>query len=138
MMGDLFIFPMMELLGIDANSQQQTQDRSWLGVKCFLEEKLTELERCSANRRRKGSGRDRLVAAVMEEIVETVKEQMEKTDYFTSNDLETDDLKYKFAPITNLGCESEFAKLDNRIKVTGGSTSIQTLSKKMSLQAVNS
>ena len=78
MMGDLFIFPMMELLGIDANSQQQTQDRSWLGVKCFLEEKLTELERCSANRRRKGSGRDRLVAAVMEEIVETVKEQMEK------------------------------------------------------------
>ena len=39
-------------------------------------------------------------------------------------------LKYKFAPITNLGCESEFAKLDNRIKVTGGSTSVQTLSKK--------
>ena len=38
-------------------------------------------------------------------------------------------LKYKFAPITNLGCESEFAKLDNRIKVTDGSTSIQTLSK---------
>ena len=36
----------------------------------------------------------------------------------------------KDAPLTNLGCESEFAKFDNRVKATGGSTSISTLSKK--------
>ena len=34
------------------------------------------------------------------------------------------------APLTNLGGESEFAKLDNRLKVCGGSTSFQTLSQK--------
>ena len=34
------------------------------------------------------------------------------------------------AEITNLGCESQFAKMDQRINVTGGSTSVQTLSRK--------
>ena len=34
------------------------------------------------------------------------------------------------AEITNLGCESQFAKMDQRIHVTGGSTSVQTLSRK--------
>lgn len=36
----------------------------------------------------------------------------------------------KAAPLTNLGCESEFAKFDNRVRASGGSTSIQTHSKK--------
>ena len=35
-----------------------------------------------------------------------------------------------YAPLTNLGCESEFAKLDNRLKVCGGTTSIQRISQK--------
>ena len=35
------------------------------------------------------------------------------------------------APLTNLGCENEFAKLDNnRFKVCGGTTSLQTSSQK--------
>ena len=38
--------------------------------------------------------------------------------------------KLQYAPLTNLGCESEFAKFDNRIKVSGGSTSISTHSMK--------
>ena len=38
--------------------------------------------------------------------------------------------KIAYAPLTNLGCESEFAKLDNRISISGGSTSIETLSRK--------
>ena len=36
----------------------------------------------------------------------------------------------KYASLTNLGCESEFSKLDHRIKITGGSISVQTLSRK--------
>ena len=36
----------------------------------------------------------------------------------------------KNAPLTNLGCESEFAKFDNRVKATGSRTSVNTLSKK--------
>ena len=41
-----------------------------------------------------------------------------------------DTTKLDSAPLTNLGCESEFSKFDHRVKVTGGSTSIQTHSKK--------
>ena len=38
--------------------------------------------------------------------------------------------KLDYIPLTNSGCESEFAKLDNRIKITGRTTSVQTLKKK--------
>ena len=38
--------------------------------------------------------------------------------------------KLKLAPLTNLGCESEFAKFDNRVKICGGSTTVTTLSRK--------
>ena len=40
------------------------------------------------------------------------------------------DSKITHAPLTNLGCESELTNLDNRIKICGGTTSIQTISKK--------
>ena len=36
----------------------------------------------------------------------------------------------------NLGCESQFAKFDNRLKVSGGSTSVPTLSRK-DIEATN-
>ena len=38
--------------------------------------------------------------------------------------------KLEYAPLTNLGCESEFAKLDVRIMASGGSTIVQTHSRK--------
>ncbi|KAK6194846.1 hypothetical protein SNE40_000386 [Patella caerulea] len=38
--------------------------------------------------------------------------------------------KLEFAPLTNLGCESQFAKLDNRVRYSGGMTCIATHSKK--------
>jgi len=45
-------------------------------------------------------------------------------------DNNVDTTKLDSAPLTNLGCESEFSKFDHRVKVAGGSTSIQTHSKK--------
>ena len=35
--------------------------------------------------------------------------------------------KFEYAPLKNIGCESQFSKLDNHINITGGSTSIQTI-----------
>ena len=43
-MADLVIFPMMELLGIDKKGEQGSVNRTWAGVKTFLENKLGELE----------------------------------------------------------------------------------------------
>ena len=38
--------------------------------------------------------------------------------------------KLEYAPLTNLGCEYEFAKLDVRIAASGGSITVQTHSRK--------
>ena len=43
---------------------------------------------------------------------------------------ETIEAKMIHAPMTNLGCESKFAKLHNRLIGCGGTTSLQTLSQK--------
>ena len=75
------------------------------------------------------TGKDKFKAAVIEEIIDTVKSQMSKTEYFTRSNDEARE-KMKYAPLTNLGCESEFSRLDHRIKASGGSTSIQTHSRK--------
>ncbi len=129
MMGDLLIFPMMELLGIDKKGDQKNVDRSWAGVKGFLESKLDELEKLMVDKKKDPMcGRDKLEAAVIEEVIDTVRNQMSKTEYFTRSDEASEEMKY--APLTNLGCESEFSKLDHRIKASGGSASIQTLSRK--------
>ena len=41
-----------------------------------------------------------------------------------------DKVKLQCAPLTNLSCKSEFAKLDNSVSVSGGMTSVSTHSKK--------
>ena len=38
--------------------------------------------------------------------------------------------KLEYAPLTNLGSESEFAKFDNRVRISGGTTSVQSLARK--------
>ena len=39
--------------------------------------------------------------------------------------------KFELAPLTNIGCDSQFAKLGNHIDITGETTLIQTISIKM-------
>ena len=47
-----------------------------------------------------------------------------------SETMEPENSKMNYALFTNLGCESEFAKLNNRLKICGGTTSVQMLSRK--------
>lgn len=99
-------------------------------VKSFLVNKLTELEKLMSERNdHPKTGKEKLEASVVEEVIDTVRNQMAKTEYFTRPESETSD-KMAYAPLTNMGCESEFSKLDHRIKASGGSTSIQTHSRK--------
>lgn len=51
-------------------------------------------------------------------------------DYFTDGDNQPSIEKLEQALLTNLGCEGEMAKLDNGLRVCGGSTSVATLSRK--------
>lgn len=66
-------------------------------------------------------------------MIETIERQLSEVPYFRKSENEAnliDEDKLQFASLTNLGADSEFAKLDNRIHMSGGSTSIPTHSMK--------
>lgn len=133
-LGDLIIFPLMDLLGIDDKSGVKNTNRNWEGVRNFFREKIPELDKLRASPA--NTGKEKLVVAVLEEALDTLNRQLSQMTYFTAspNDTSTestiDEVKLQHAPLTNLGCESEFAKLDNKIRVSGGSTSVPTYSRK--------
>ena len=66
-------------------------------------------------------------------MVDTLEKQLSEMAYLQSYETRAtvvDEAKMKFAPVTNLGCDAEFAKLDVRIVASGRSTSVQTYSRK--------
>ena len=83
---------------------------------------------CYATSLLTGAETDILRANMIAEITTSVERQLSSMEYF-GDDADENDL-LQFAPLTNLGCESEVAALDVRLKVSGGTTSIQTLSNK--------
>ena len=105
-------------------------DWNWAGIRSFFEQKLPELKPA----RDKASGADddqsRLNGVVLDEVIETLERQLSEIEFFQNSDeagpAKSDVSKLEYAPLTNLGCESEFAKLDVRIAVSGGSTAVQT------------
>lgn len=134
--GDLVIFPFMDLLGIDEAKAVRRDDRNWEGIRQFFVNKLPELEKVRDDAVNE-DGKKKLLAAVIDEAVESLRRQLSASSFFnaipgcsSASDLQPDMDKLQKAPLTNLGCEGEFAKLDNRLKVTGGSTSVETLSRK--------
>ena len=71
----------------------------------------------------------RLYGAVIDEVVDSLERQLSEMAFFQSEETRAtvvDEAKMKFAPVTNLGYETEFAKLDVCIVASGGSTSVQT------------
>lgn len=141
--GDMVIFPLLNLLGIDRARSEKRDDRNWVGVRQFFETKLQELQEAETEAR-EGDGKKRLLAAVIEEIRESLTRQLSAMSFFntvpgcsSARDVVPDMEKLNKAPLTNLGCEGEFAKLDNRLRVSGGTTSVETLSRK-NIVATNS
>lgn len=134
--GDMIIFPLMDILGIDKAKQVKRDDRNWSGVHNFFKEKLPLLENQRETLSKTVECKDKLISAVLDEVVVSLKRQLSEMSYFreiTGEKLDSplpDPEKLKYAPMTNLGCEGEFAKLDNRVKISGGSTSVDTHSRK--------
>jgi len=132
----------MKLLGIDDKDEKDLYrgQRNWGGVKDFFARKLPELAEIRDNSRN-GSGKERLLAAVVDEVIDSLHRQLSEMKFFSEipgvpNAEGTEDMpspnysKMELAPVTNLGCESEFARLDNRIKVSGGTESVMSMSRK--------
>ena len=134
---DLVIFPLMDLLGIDERGENLKDIRDWYGVKDFFKQKIPEIEELSRNLK-DGNGKDRLYSAMLSESAETLRSQLAAMPFFNDilefeaaadEDLPDPD-KLVYAPLTNLGCESEFAWFDNRLKNSGGSELVQSISRK--------
>ena len=130
--GDMIIFPLMLFLGIDEGKEIENERRNWEGIKEFFQQKLSVLKDYRKSiLDSEPNGIEKLKAAILEEVVDTIERQISQVAYLRKDEVsEINKQNLKNAPLTNLGCESEFAKFDNRVKATGGSTSVNTHSKK--------
>jgi hypothetical protein len=127
----------MDLLGIDQRGHELKASRNWNGVKDFFKMKLTEINALKDNFKT-GTGKDRLLSAMLEESIEALTRQLSKTPFFhdilgmpapDTSEL-PDPSKLTYAPLSNLGCESEFAWFNNRVKISGGTESVESISRK--------
>ena len=99
--------------------------------------KIPEIEELSRTLK-SGNRRDRIYAAMLTETVETLRRQLSAMQFFNeiigleaaANEELPDPDKLLYAPLTNLDCESEFAWFTNRVSISGGTESIQSLSRK--------
>ena len=101
-------------------------DRNWAGIRSFFEQKLPELKQARDEASGADDGQSRLYGVVLDEVIETLERQLSEMEFFqnrTSDEAgpaNSDVSKLEYAPLTNLGCESELAKLDVRIVASGG------------------
>jgi hypothetical protein len=116
----------MDLLGIDGRGNEI---RSWANVRKFFDAKMPELSKLQKKFAQIVTGKGQLISAVLVEVIDSLKRQLSEMDYFQIN---SDDLccmdiaKLQLAPLSNLGCESEFVKLNNKVKTAGGMPAIKT------------
>ena len=126
------IKPLMEALGIDQYKKVKSKYRSWDGLKSFFQEKDLWLE-SKSNLQSGMVGKDLLQCQAFVRIREGWKNQLSSMKFYNEEESvseSTMNLMRKSNVLTNLGAESKFAELDNRLKVFGGTTSLETLSNK--------
>ena len=127
------IFPFMKLLGIDEHEHTSNPDRNWFGVKKFLDQKVPWLEAKVPQLQSSRRFIDKMHARCLTEVIDSLKRQMSVVKFLSEPEENIDPVvlaKMVAAPLGNLGCESNFARLDNRLKTCGGSASLETPSMK--------
>ena len=124
------VLPMLQALGIDQGKAEKSEFRSWKGIRSFFMGKLDMLGKMAVPV--PSSGAEQIITAVCAgSIMTALKKQLDYMKCFTD---EADSIlaeiqsKMERAPLTNSGCESEFAFLDNVCKTTSGNTTLNTLS----------
>ena len=129
--GEIFIEPLCSILCVDKKKNTTGHKSTWPGVKSFLQERLSVMDKF-VKESKQGSPLEKLTCAAVKEVAVCVRRQMAEMEYL--KDDTTIDTKIieemMYAPLTNSGCESRQANLDRRVKFSGGSTPLQTLSDK--------
>ena len=134
---NLVIFPLMDLLGIDERGKNLKNVRDCYGVRDCFKLKLLKIDDLCKHLK-SGKGKDRLYSAMLKETSETLRCQLSAMPFFYDilehDEAQNDELpgpnKLTYAPLTDLGCKSEFAWFDNRVKISAGTESVQSISRK--------
>ena len=122
--------PMKAAICIDDNKMKRSEFRSWSGLKILFEQKLAELEKLS-HRHSEMTSKEHLLASAAGNIRLAMERQLKYVDFYNQDEVAvsvSDQLSG--APLTNSGCESQFAELDNSVKKFGGTATVSTLSNK--------
>ena len=129
----LAVIPLKAALGIDSFRTTKSDSRSWSGMKQVFSDILSKLSK-SAVQTPEMSGSQLLEAEIHAKVHSSVKNQLDYMKFYRE-DIEEDELsgatlrKMEEAPLTNSGCESNFAQLDLECRrVGGGQTTLQTMS----------
>ena len=130
-MNTLTVLPLKSALGIDEFRNTKSEARSWSGMKIFFTELLGKLSSCS-EKTSGMSGCDLLEAEVCIKVKVSLKNQLDYMQFYReeSDDTLPEDTLKKLnqAPLTNSGCESNFAQLDLECKRGSGQTTLNTMS----------
>ena len=122
------ILPIKAALGIDEFRSQSSEYRSWKGMKRFYSELLDELSIAKV-KTHKMTGSELLKASVAENILNGLKHQLDYMKFFKDESVPQKILdKIDESPLTNSGCESNFAHLDLECRRGSGQTKLQTMS----------
>ena len=129
------ILPLKEALGIDKFKNQKSKYRSWEGLKQFFNENIAWLEK-QKEKTSAMTGLERLQAEAYGKIQEGWERQLSSMMFYREEDANqmsqaTLQKMSQANVLTNSGCESHFADLDNMIKTSaGGSSNLETFSQR--------
>ena len=122
------ILPIKAALGIDEFRSQSSEYRSWSGMKKFYSELLKKLA-IDKVKTSNMTGSELLTASVAENILNGLKHQLDYMSFFREDTISQKVLdKIDESPLTNSGCESNFAHLDLECRRGAGQTMLQTMS----------
>ena len=128
----LTVLPIKSALGIDDFRNTKSEARSWSGLRVFFPDLLSQLS-SAATKSSALSGSELLEAEVCSKVQSALKNQLEYMKFYreeVEDDKLSDEILVKMdqAPLTNSGCESNFAQLDLECKRGSGQTTLQTMS----------
>lgn len=132
---DNLILPLQEALGIDKFKNQTSVYRSWDGLQQFFKEKIAWME-IQMRKTADMKGQERLQAESYGKIKEGWERQLSTMLFYREQDSgqvpdQTLDKMRQANVLTNSGCESHFADLDNMIKSSaGGNSNLETFSQR--------
>ena len=101
--GDQLIQPLCEILGVDENKKVKRDDRNWVGIKLFYEDKLAELDGLMDDTNAK-TNYDKLICKCAEKVKENLNRQLKQMLFFRDETDSETIKKMEHAPLTNSEC----------------------------------